>query len=268
MTRFESAQTLWNAGRKPGGGLILTMLSAPPGTPADLALNMALLLARHNPRTVLLHATPSTVFADLLDRRCALDNLTTAGPEGLRVLAGTTQAPSSNGHHGLAKDDCTRALRHLRQAGDDVLISCGAAINRLTITLALAGDMLILTTTPEPTALTDSYATLKLLATHGFTGRVGVIVGNVHDTDQACAVTRRLTHVVRDFLGLSIEPLGHIIADHHLQYAARDRRPVILAYPECPASGCLRNISDRLAPARQPGVHADGVWSRVAGLFL
>ncbi len=262
-------------------GIVVTILSGKGGVgKTNLALNVGLLLQRRGVRTILLDAdfdlanadillnvTPRGDFADLLSGRRTVDEVCVTAPGGLRLVCGVSGTARHNGDSHAA-DAYTRAVRELKRACDVLLVDCGAGFNATLAHLALAGDLVLLTTTPEPTAVADGYATLKLLSNVGFAGRAAVVVNMARSSSEAAQVARRLARVARDFLGLSVELLGFVPLDRHVPEAVRRRTPVCQRYPHCAATTAMKRICDEFVPERPAIAPGGSLWSRVAGLFL
>jgi flagellar biosynthesis protein FlhG len=267
-----------SAGRRRGQIVVIASGKGGVGK-SDCALNLGVWLARRGVDTVLvdadyglanldllLNVTPLAHFGELLAGTRPVSELLMRGPAGLRVLCGVS-GPRPDGAPASAAS-CAEAFDRLRAACAVALVDCGAGVSPLVCHLALAGDRLLLVTTPEPTAVADAYATLKFLVQQGYDGPVGVLV-NQAARSEAEATARRMQRVARQFLGLSVELLGHVPTDRHVPLAVRAREPAALRFPRCPASVCLAAVAQRLVPPTGAKSAAPaGVWSRVASLFL
>jgi len=282
MRRVCGPSPVRSAGQKQRRGDCFVIVSGKGGVgKTNLAVNLAIQLARRRHDVVLLDAdfglanadillnlTPCGDFADLLSGRRAAQELLVPGPAGLRVLCGASGFARPGSQPPVIAQACARALGELRQGCDLVLVDCGAGLNSLTVSLALASDLLIVVTTPEPPALADAYAVLKLLCNRGLFGRVGVVVNMARSTTEAEAVARRMIRVAGDFLGLRVEYLGAVPPDRHIPLAVRARVPLAVRYPRCDASRAMEAICERLGLPRVERSRLGGVWSRVASLFL
>ncbi len=267
-------------GRKPTGAQVVTIASGKGGVGKTvLAVNLGVQLARRQQRVILLDAdfglanadillnlAPRADYAALLDPTRRVTDLLVSGPAGLR-LAGGLPGSGSNGR-APSPADCERLVERLSGLCDVLLVDCSAGLDATVAALALASDLLIIATTPEPTALADGYATLKLLCQRGYAGRAAVIVNMARSRREAEAVARRLERVADQFLGLSVENLGFVPLDRHVPRAVRLRVPVSVRYPRCAACTCMERIAARFAPAAgRPGAGLS-LWARAASLFL
>ena len=265
------------AGEEHSGGLVVAVVGGKGGVgKTNVALNVGLELAQRGRRVILLDADCGVANADILlnvTPRAALDELLDPTRPVDEVLMPTACGlalvcrPDQRGH-GLRPAEWRYVIRRLRPCGDLVLVDCGSGIGPGVVTVARTADLVLAITTPEPTALADTYATLKILCQGGYEGRVGCVVNMAADAAEAAAVAGRLAGAAARFLGLTVTYLGGIRLDRHVPRAVRARVPVVLRYPRCRASACLRAISAQLAPVAGGPPRAAGLWTRMAGLFL
>lgn len=278
MNRVRSAQSRSDAGTKHSGGVVTTFVSGKGGVgKTNLALNVAIQFARRGLNTILLDAdfglcntdillnlAPLGDAEDLLRNRRQLGELLAEGPAGLRVLCGSAGS-HADGH---SMTECRQLVRRLRPHCEQLVVDCGSSISASLMAAALESDQLVLTTTPEPTALADGYATLKYVSQRGFAAGCGCVVNMARSRDEATGVVRRLQRVAAEFLGLSIDDLGHVPWDRHVPQAVRARQPVLLRSPTCAASLAIEEVCRKLSPAASNGAATGGMWSRLATIFL
>ena len=247
----------------------------------NLALNLAIQISRGGRRTILLDAdfghanadillniAPQADLVGLLDPNRSVEDLLSEGPEGLGVICGIS---GLRHEWSVCETDpllYVGTLLRLRRSSDVLIVDCSADVTGAAATFALACDRLILVTTPEPTAVADSYATLKLLYQRGFCARAGVIVNMAARQPDAVDAVRRLQRVAEQFLGLALENLGEVPYDKHVATAVKQQVPFVTRFPHCAASERVAEIARRLQPLGGAGQGADGIWGRVASLFF
>lgn len=159
-------------------------------------------------------------------------------------------------------------MHRLRGHCDTLVIDCGSSFSTALLAMAMAGDVLILITTPQPTAVAGDYATLRYLCQHGFTGGAGVLVNMVRTPRAAARVAGRLARTANRFLGRSVECLGHVVTDRHIPRAAHRRTPVVAEFSRCAASTCIEAICSSLQSSLVQCPASATLWLRLAGLFL
>jgi flagellar biosynthesis protein FlhG len=120
--------------------------------------------------------------------------------------------------------------------------------------------------TPEPTSITDAYATMKVLSQNHGVKTLRLIVNQVSDRAQALKVYRYLTNVADQFLNVSIEYLGHVPRDPSVNQAIMRRKLVIDMLPESPASVCVGQLVDELIASAEdcpPTGNMQFFWQRL-----
>lgn len=247
----------------------------------NIAVNLGIQLARRGLRTILLDAdfghanadillniTPRADLVGLLDPNRSVADLLSPGPEGLGVICGITGLRHARR---ICESDpllYVGTILRLRRSCDTLIVDCSADVIGAAATFALACDRLILVTTPEPTAVADSYATLKLLFQRGFCARAGVIANMAASAREAVDAVRRLQRVADQFLGISLENLGFLLYDRHVIRSVHAQEPFLIRYPSCGAAKAIERIVERLHPLSGGGRSDAGLWGRVASMFF
>ena len=249
---------------------------------SNIAVNLAVQFSAAGKDVVLLDADLGLANADVL---CNLDlgfNLShvIAGSKQLREVM--VKAPGGfrlvGGASGLARmadlSDFDRkrlldALGQLETQTDIILIDTGAGISPNVLTFTRAADHVLVVTTPEPTAITDAYAVIKVICRDGVQRRVSLLVNQVRSPAEARIVYDRISRVARQFLGISVYDAGAICVDETVSLAVRKRTPFLLADPRCPASLCIAQLAVRLQQgcAPSPLNGHGGFFSRMSSWF-
>ena len=107
-------------------------------------------------------------------------------------------------------------------------------------------DSVLLTCTPEPTAMTDAYAAAKLLLASGESPNVDLVVNMAGNEEEGLAVHRRMDQVARRHLGRGLELAGVVPFDFSVVAAVKRRRPLALESPDALATRAIRTIAASL----------------------
>lgn len=238
-----------------------------------IAVNLGFVFAQNGATTILVDAdfclsgirvltrvAPAGDLGDVLTGR-SIEELLSHASTGLSVIGGL---PASRRDTDSA---WSSALKRLSDVCDTIIIDGGSGIGDPVLDSALAADLLILPTTPEPTSVADSYAFLKLMARAGYNGSIGVTATMAQGDAQAAEVALRIRQVARQFLGLDVADLGGVPRDAHVSRAVQQRAGVVTLFPHCPASRALHALARRIDPRRPSGPPA-GIMPRIAALFL
>ena len=107
--------------------------------------------------------------------------------------------------------------------------------------VAAAEDAVIITT-PEPTAITDAYGLIKIIATEYESLSIGLklVVNRVKSAAEAKKVADRMTNIAGQFLNLKVDYLGYIYDDPVVSQAVLRQKPFLVIDPRSRASFCAR----------------------------
>jgi len=246
---------------------------------SSIAVNLAACLAGRGLRVTLVDADLGLANDDLLlGLRCphnlshvlsgvrSIEEVGQEAPGNFRFIAGL-----SGGERlpDLSQFDCRRLvdqISRLEAESDMLILDCGAGISKNVMALALAADTVLVVTTPEPTAVADAYATVKVLSNENHEWAVHLVVNMTMSRAEARATYQRIAEVAEKFLKFPIADGGYLLHDKHVELAVRQRCPFVLRYPRCPASACLGSVAVRMAKSKiRP---AGGYLRRVVGLFV
>jgi flagellar biosynthesis protein FlhG len=156
-------------------------------------------------------------------------------------------------------------LGALERVVDVLLIDVGAGIGADAIGFASAADSVLLTCTPEPTAMTDAYAAAKAIIARDSAVDLSLVVNMVGCEDEGVAVHKRIDGVSRRHLRRSIPLAGVIPFDFSVVAAVKRRRPLSLVAAETPAAVAIRRLAAELQA--KPGRNDDGAGTEERGLI-
>jgi len=100
--------------------------------------------------------------------------------------------------------------------------------------------------TPEPTALTDAYALMKVLATRHSLRRFLLLVNQAADDGEARRTYAQLARVAERFIGIGLEYVGYIPFDDAVRRSVREQIPVIERTPASPVGRAVGRLADAL----------------------
>jgi flagellar biosynthesis protein FlhG len=231
----------------------------------NVTANLAVALAQRGTRVWVLDADlglanldmiygmrPLHTLEDVLRGERRLADVVAVGPAGVRLV------PAASGVAELTALTPAQQLRVLEEVDaldgelDVLLIDVAAGISSNVLYFAAAASETLVVTTPEPTAIADAYALVKVLATRWGHRTFSVIVNMASSETDAAAAFERLASVASQFLGVRLESLGWVPCDDAVPRAVRARKPVVLATPEAPAARAIADIAGRLAAAARP----------------
>jgi flagellar biosynthesis protein FlhG len=225
-----------------------------------LAVNLAVALATHGARTVLIDAdlyradvaahcglAETVTIADVLLGRRDIHEALQRGPGGMQVIAGTRTAEARNACSDRALHRFLGQIQSLGRHADFVLIDTGNGPSEPTIRLWQAAQDVLLVTTPDAVAVMDTYATVKtLLSRSAIQSPLRLVVNRADSEEVATDVHRRIDHSCHRFLGLSLPLAGSIPSDPAALAALRRGQPMVLSRPESKLTRGIEQLAERL----------------------
>ena len=225
----------------------------------NLSVNLALCLARKNKKVVLIDAdlglanvdvllgfSPGATLWDVLQGRTTLDKVLHTDVSGLHVL------PAASGTGCQAQLDtasCQQLIKSVRPLADKhdfVLLDLGAGLSDTVRLLARACALPLLVTSPEPTAIADAYALIKVLSKSHHIDNVHIVVNNVYSEEEVAMTRIRLVNASKKFLQITPKLLGSIRHDPAVQEAVCRRVPLLRLFPETAAAQDITALAKKL----------------------
>ncbi len=279
---MDQAAQLRTLARQRSRASVIAVTSGKGGVgKSNVAVNLAVCFASAGKRVVLLDADLGLANADVLcniELPCNLSHVIARKRELREVMV---RAPGGfqliGGASGLAKmadlSEADRArliqsLTALEQQADVILIDTGAGISPNVLSFTRVADHVLVVTTPEPTAITDAYAVVKVMTREGGDRRISLLVNQVRSQAEARAVHDRIARVAKQFLGVSVLDAGHVPSDEQVPLAVCRRTPFVLVAPRCPASQSIAQLAMRLERGvASNGADSGGFFNRMGRWF-
>lgn len=225
----------------------------------NISVNLGLTLARRGIRVALLDADLGTANVDvmlglhpryhlqhLITGQRSLEEILMQAPHGMQIIPGASGLPDLADLPDAQREVLLRALMALDGTVDLLLIDTGAGVGRNVVQFILAAGEVLLVTTPEPTAVTDAYALMKVLAGYRMPIAVKLVVNDVANHTEGRAVAQRLIGVSEQFLGRKLDVVGILPHDKNVPNAVRQQTPIVELNPLSPMSGALNSLAESL----------------------
>lgn len=147
---------------------------------------------------------------------------------------------------------------------DFVIVDTGAGIGERVINTLLLSEEVIVVTTPDPTSITDCYATIKLMHNRLSSKKIRLLVNQVSGPTQGEEVFSGVNRVCEKYLGKSIEYAGYIPTDLKLTESIRSQKALVELYPGAKASINFSRLAAKLSGDKDSGKRNSGVmqWIR------
>lgn len=150
---------------------------------------------------------------------------------------------------------------------DILIIDTGAGINKNTQLFLQAVDDVVVVTVPDPAAITDAYATVKVVARNR--NDMYMVLNQVANEQEAVSIFERIHKVAVANIraDLDLRFLGKINADTKVSCSVKKRALFTREYPSSVPSRDIRAIAKELVTKLERQVYVKPKESGLSGLF-
>jgi flagellar biosynthesis protein FlhG len=240
---------------------IITVTSGKGGVgKTNMSVNMAIAYARMGKKVVVMDADlglanvnvmlniiPRFTLFHVMRRQKTMKEIMEKTEYGISIVAGASGLAKIANLNEEERKNFIKELDSLTDA-DVIIIDTSAGVNSNVIDFVAAAEDAVIITTPEPTAITDAYGLIKIIATEYETLSIGLklVVNRVKSAAEARKVADRMTTIAGQFLNLKVDYLGYIYDDPVVSQGVLRQKPFLVIDPRARASFCIEHIVDRL----------------------
>ena len=150
---------------------------------------------------------------------------------------------------------------------DFIIFDTGAGISDAVVRFSSISDTIIVVTQPEPTAITDAYAFMKVIKQTYDIKLVNVVFNRVDDIQNSDNVFASLKNVASKFLSMDLRLLGHLRDDKNVRKAIRAQKPVSILDPKTAFSKDIQDCARRFIGAPVEKQKRANVYDLFKGVF-
>ena len=250
--------------REPNSGnntRIITVSSGKGGVgKTNLSINIALAYAQLGKKVIVMDADlglanvnvvlgiiPKYNLYHLIRRQKVMREIILDTNYGIQIVAGASGFSKIANLTDEERDRFIEELSELSTA-DVIIIDTSAGVSNNVLAFVAAADDALIVTTPEPTAITDAYGIIKIIATEVDYLNLGLklIVNRVKSVTEGKRVAERVINIAGQFLNLKIDYLGYVYDDPAVPQAVLRQKPFLVADPQGKAAICVKHIVGRL----------------------
>lgn len=186
---------------------------------------------------IMLNLSPSATLHDVMIGAKSLDEVIIEGPGGMKILPAASGMAEYTRMTGDLQEALLETIGTLAAQYDYVLLDTGAGISDVVLFSTSLADEVLIVATPDPTAMTDAYAAVKVIAAKQGRAWFWLVVNQARDEADGARIANRLQRVADQFLRAQ---LGHPV---RLSYLA-----TIPADPRAGQSVCAQQLLTAVAP--------------------
>lgn len=257
-------------GRKPR---IIAITSGKGGVgKTNIAVNMAIAYAKTGRKVllidgdlgmanvnVLLNVVPQYNLMHVVTQQKKMSDIIQDTEFGIKFIAG------ANGFSRIANLNDSELAYFTKEFStinnfDIIIIDTGAGISNSVLRFVAAADEVYIVTTPEPTAITDAYGIIKIIATELAMERnmnIKLLVNRVHSADEGKRISDKIINIAGQFLNYKIEYLGFIYDDPAVTMSVIRQKPFMEVAASSKPAICVKHIVGRIE--KTDLVNSDGV---------
>ncbi len=236
----------------------------------NIVLNLAIALTEAGKRVLILDADlglgnldvllgiqHTYTLGDILGQRCSLKEALVEGPKGVKILLAESGVEELTRLTTGQKIHVFSLFHSLYEEADTILIDTASGISSNVLFFSSFADQILLVATPEPTSVTDAYATMKVLSRTAGEQDFQLLINSVESEQQGREVYQTLCRAAEHFLEIRPGWLGFISKDRNLPRAVSLQRPILDLQPDSRACQDIRSLAGKLV-AGCPSVHGKG----------
>lgn len=204
---------------------------------------------------VVLNLYPKITLHDVFTGKAKLEEAIVRAPGGFSVLLAGSGMVEYSRLTPEVRDDFLRIMNGLTPHYDIVLLDTGAGISDVVLfAVSLASEVLVVAT-PEPTSLTDAYATIKVLVGQQKRQNIRMVINQTARLGDGRAITTQLQQVLDRFVPsepgrpVRLLHMGDIPSDLSVRQAIMRRQLLMQSMPGCPAALAISQLAGKLEEA-------------------
>jgi flagellar biosynthesis protein FlhG len=204
---------------------------------------------------VVLNLYPKVTLHDVFTGKAKLEEAIVRAPGGFSVLLAGSGMVEYSRLTPEVRDDFLRIISGLVPHYDIVLLDTGAGISDVVLfAVSLASEVLVVAT-PEPTSLTDAYATIKVLVGQQKRQTIRMVINQTARLGDGRAITTQLQQVLDRFVPtepghpIRLIHMGDIPSDPSVRQAVMRRQLLMQSTPGCAAAMAISQLAGKLEDA-------------------
>jgi flagellar biosynthesis protein FlhG len=241
---------------------------------SSVALNIAISLSRKGHRVliidtdfgfsnidVMLGVKTRHDLLDVVKQDLDIRDIIEQGLEGVQFISGGSGVYELTQLDGNELMHIVNNLKNLEDVADTVIFDTGAGVSDNILRLVYASHDTLVVTTPEPTAVVDAYALIKIIGEQGKSAGVRLIINKADNPSEAASVMDCIVRIAKKNLDVHVDKLGCIMRDVNMQKAIRMQVPILVSFPNCTASSNINGIASKLIKTSETEPERPGIRS-------
>jgi flagellar biosynthesis protein FlhG len=201
---------------------------------------------------VMLNLAPKITLHDVFTGKSSLEDAILPAPGGFSALLAGSGMVEYSRMTPEVRDQLLAVIGQVAPRFDHVILDTGAGISDVVLYAVSLADEVLVVVTPEPTSMTDAYATIKVLASTQGRDRMRLVVNQTRRHGEGRAVCLQLQQVVDRFVNggratpVRLEMVGEVPLDIAVRDAVLRRQLLLEMLPGTPAALAVAAVAAKL----------------------
>lgn len=201
---------------------------------------------------VVLNLYPKTTLHDVFTGKAKLEEAILPAPGGFSVLLAGSGMIEYSRLTVEVREQFLKVLNSIRPLYDAIILDTGAGISDVVLYAVSLADEVLVVATPEPTSLTDAYATIKVLAAQQKRYLLRVVINQTLKMGDGRTIVAQLQRVLDRFIGsaggaaVKLVHVGDIPNDIAVRETVLKRQLLLASLPGCPAGLAITAMATRI----------------------
>ena len=189
---------------------------------------------------------PVYTLADFFTGLAALDEIIIPNRNGILLLPGASGVQKITSLRHDQKIALLTGLDALSHEVDLVLVDTGSGISDAVTYFATSAQEIVVVVTPEPSAMSDAFALVKVLVSEHREKRFWILANNVSDEEEARCLFDALSGTALRFLNASLDFFGWVPCDPQLMQAVARSQTVVTDAFNAPSAKAFASMAEHL----------------------
>ena len=201
---------------------------------------------------VVLNLYPKITLHDVFTGKAELADAILPAPGGFSVLLAGSGLVEYSRLTPEVRDQLLGVIQKVAPRYDRILLDTGAGISDVVLYAVSLADEVMVVATPEPTSLTDAYATIKVLAGQQQRRVIKLVVNQTSRLGEGRVIRGQLQQVVDRYVSngtdtpLKLELVGELPTDPSVREAVQRRQLLLEAFPGSAAAKAVLAMAEKL----------------------
>lgn len=252
---------------------VITITSGKGGVgKSSFALNMAIELSRRGKRVliidtdfglsnidVMLGVNTKYNLLHVINGEKDICEVIEKSSHGVRFISGGSGVYDLVNVDSFKFNSVINSFERLDKIVDTIIFDTGAGINDNILRMIHASHETILITTPEPTAMMDAYALVKMAGRDDEKPNIRLVVNKAENKKEAVTALDGFIDVADKYMNLEIDRLGYILRDDKMIKAVKMQTPVMVSFPKSSVAANIEEVIDVYLDEKKPNTKGLGV---------